>query len=106
MKKCGWQGIAYSDDYSYFANGEYVTVIGYPERLTQYTMRDKVVQATDMHLTYAVDTSEGQSGSPVRDDSGYAIGIHSGSVKINGVTYNRCANITKARFNTFTNRMN
>lgn len=105
-EKCGWQGIAYSDDYGYFAQGEKVTVIGYPQRFKQFTMRDSVVKATYMYLLYAVDTSKGQSGSPVRDDPGYAIGIHSGYVELNGVTYNRCANITKTRFNAFVSRMN
>lgn len=105
----GWLGIAYSDDYSYFANGERVTVIGYPKPqlrdYRQYTMRDRVIRASAMRLVYAVDTEKGQSGSPVFDDPGYAIGIHVRWTTINGTVYNECSNITKARFNTFVSHM-
>lgn len=106
----GWLGIAFSYDYSFFANGQSVRVTGYPDVLNkgyrQYTMRAPVVQANDMHLIYEVDTEKGQSGSPVFEDSGYAIGIHSKITEINGVIYNQSSNITRDRFNTFVSQMN
>lgn len=106
----GWQGIAYSDDYSYFANGQSVRVTGYPKPqnrgFRQYTMRAPVIQANAMHLIYAVDTEGGQSGAPVIDDPGYAIGIHTNWTTVNGIVYNECSNITRARFNTFVGQMN
>ena len=107
--KVGWIGIAFSYDYSYFANGESVTLTGYPlatERgYRQYTMRAPVVQANALHLIYEVDTEKGQSGAPVMDDPGYAIAINSKEQEIEQGTYNQGVNITRDRFNLFVSEM-
>ncbi len=99
---CGYMGFAYSDSYSGWP-GKYVTVTGYASpssrNWTQWTHREVVRTATDLYMTYAVDTEGGQSGSPVIEDgTGYAIAIHRGG---DGTGYNMGVNITKSRFNTF-----
>lgn len=104
----GWQAIAYSDDYSYYANGERVNVTGYPSEkgIRQYTETGPVVQANQDYLYYDIDTTSGQGGSPVYDKNGYVIGVHKGSATLSGSTWNRCVNINKDRFQTIVSYMN
>ncbi len=104
---CGWSGIAFSDDYSYFANGEKVRVTGYPTEkgIRQYTGYGDVIGASDIFLAYEVDTTGGQSGSPVYDKGGYVIGIHIAEGAYDGRPANICSNITRNRFNTFVEKM-
>ena len=106
----GWLGIAYSDDYSYFANDRVIlNVIGYPKSLfrnyRQYSGFGPVMSASDMHLIYDIDTEEGQSGAPVIQGD-HAIGIHTNWKRLNNTVYNECSNITRARFEGFLSKIN
>lgn len=103
-----WQAIAYSEDYSYFANGEYVNVTGYPgeKYIRQYTATGPVKIATQNYLCYDIDTTEGQSGAPVYDKKGYVIAVHKGGVEIDGQIWNWGININKERFDIILSFMN
>ena len=109
-EQSGWQAIAYSEDYSYYANGENVNVTGYPSEKengdTQYTATGPVKKATQNYLLYDVDATSGQSGGPVYDKNGYVIGVHKGALTEWGVTWNRGININKERFDVIVSYMN
>lgn len=99
----GWQGIAYSEDYSYFEDGELVNVTGYPSEkdygTVQYTATGPVLKATQNYLRYDVDETKGQSGAPVYDKKGYVIGVNKGGYKEWGVVKsNQGTNINKERY--------
>lgn len=64
--KCGWLGIAYSEDYSCFLNKN-ATIAGYPtsDKYHQYEATGPVKITNPLTLNYDIDTEPGQSGSPV-----------------------------------------
>lgn len=110
-EQSGWQGIAYSEDYSYFEDGELVNVTGYPKEkdfgMIQYTATGPVIKAAHNYLRYDVDETEGQSGSPVYDKKGYVIAINKGGYEEWGVIKsNQGTNINKERFNLILSYMN
>jgi len=107
-EQSGWQGIAYSDDYSYYANGENVNVTGYPEEkgVRQYTATGPVKIANNNFLYYDIDSTGGQSGGAVYDKNGYVIGVHKGGSNNPFIPWNRGSNINKERFEIIVSYMN
>lgn len=111
--KTGYLGIAYSEDYSYFQNGEKVTAIGYPTKVRNEVVSKKMYQTVG-NVRYSLDSrimgfegdiSEGMSGGPVLDSKLYAIGIITGDAYFNNNLWNYSNNINKARFDTFRSLM-
>jgi len=64
-----------------YSVGTPITVNGYPayHNAKQYFMEGTIHSITDYHVRYTIDVTEGQSGSPVYNDSFQAVAIHSSS---------------------------
>lgn len=97
--KTGWFGLGWT---SADLTGTNVTISGYPgeHRYYQYEMSDKITRCSTNKLFYnVIDTSEGQSGSPIYTSDNIAYGIHCHGV--NGNNENSGTRITEWRFNYF-----
>lgn len=68
----------------------FVEIAGYPSEIgllptyQQYTMSGFINSFTYSRLFYSIDTSGGQSGSPILDSNNIAIGIHTRAIDGNG----------------------
>lgn len=76
-QQTGWFGkVSYQGDMPSIQ----VTVSGYPgedsKRGYQYRASGKITSSTDYQFNYALDTSPGQSGSPVYNDKNQVVGVH------------------------------
>ena len=71
----GWFGLSTGDT---DIIGTDVTITGYPGEYYRqmWTMTGEVVYATDRKVYYNIDTTGGQSGSPIYDSNYKAVGIH------------------------------
>lgn len=107
---CGWTGIAYSNDYSAIV-GQRITLSGYPwdndnsnYQYYQYESSDNILEGYSDVLSYKVDMTNGQSGCPVWDTSGYSIAINSREGRDIDYNYGICIN--KNLFDLFVSKMN
>lgn len=95
----GWLGFGWT---SADMTGTEVTISGYPgeHRYYQYEMSDEITRCTTNKLFYnVIDTSGGQSGSPIYTSSYVAYGIH--CYGLNDNNENSGTRITEWRFNYF-----
>lgn len=82
-----------------------IEISGYPygdgliHDFRQLTMSGTISSFTDRRLYYTVDTTGGQSGSPILGANHVAYGIHTHGT--NNGTYNSGTRITEAMYNTF-----
>ena len=75
-KSTGWFGISWT---IFSLKGKDVTITGYPAEYTRkmHTMSGKITKSTTRKVYYnEIDTTGGQSGSPVYDDDIYVVAIH------------------------------
>ncbi|AGL47882.1 trypsin-like peptidase domain-containing protein [Streptococcus suis] len=57
--------------------GQYIKTIGYPgDRLGMYLSEGKIISSSGSTITYNLDTSGGQSGSPILNEANQIIAIH------------------------------
>ena len=95
----GWLGFGWT---SADMTGTEVTISGYPGEYQyyQYEMSDEITRCTTNKLFYnVIDTSGGQSGSPIYTSSYVAYGIH--CYGLNDNNENSGTRITEWRFNYF-----
>lgn len=95
----GWFGFGWT---SGDLTGTEVTISGYPgeHRYYQYEMTDEITRCTTNKLYYNVlDTTGGQSGSPIYTSDNIAYGIHCYGLNDNGE--NSGTRITEWRYNYF-----
>ncbi len=72
----GWFGISYT---IWSLKGTDVTITGYPGEYHRqmWTMDGEITKSSTRKIYYnAIDTTSGQSGSPIYDDDKYVVGIH------------------------------
>lgn len=75
----GWFGFSAFNDRN--LDGQFATVIGYPNDKTENTMwmdRNKVIGFSESEVHYLADTFSGQSGAPVVDNKATLYAIHRG----------------------------
>lgn len=97
--KTGWLGFGWT---SADMSGTEVTISGYPKdyQYYQYKMSDEITRCTTNKLYYnVIDTSGGQSGSPIYTSSYVSYGIH--CYGLNANNENSGTRITEWRFNYF-----
>lgn len=97
--KTGWFGFGWT---SADLTGTEVTISGYPgeRQYYQYKMTDEITRCTANKLYYNVlDTTGGQSGSPIYTSGNVAYGIHCYGLNSNGE--NSGTRITEWRYNYF-----
>ncbi|MBO5380295.1 MAG: trypsin-like serine protease [Clostridia bacterium] len=97
----GWFGIGWSSN---DMTGTNVTISGYPgeERYHQYKMSGKITKSEALKIYYnTIDTTGGQSGSPIYTSDNIAYGIHC----YGSSTENSGTRITEWRYNYFTSLM-
>ncbi len=97
--KTGWFGFGWT---SADLTGTEVTISGYPgeHQYYQYKMTDEITRCTANKLYYNVlDTTGGQSGSPIYTSGNVAYGIHCYGLNSNGE--NSGTRITEWRYNYF-----
>ena len=84
-------------------DGESVTITGYPSQhlYQQWTQKDTIRYPKEKRLYYAIDTSDGQSGSPIYANGYWAEGIHtrSWSASQGLESYNSGVRITQEVYN-------
>lgn len=75
-----------------YTKGKPIKVIGYPVdkleetgTVSQYEMNGRVLSEDIFNLYYDIDTTSGQSGSPILNSKNEVIGIHIGSYRTNGL---------------------
>lgn len=104
-----WFGIKPSDTSSAFSEQK-VTVTGFPaEKGTSlirdygqlWTMSGILQPGTQTRLCYNLDTTGGQSGSPVYTTDNAAIGIHTHGISALGYPENSVLRISPSMLNTF-----
>lgn len=71
----GWFGLTYKEG---SVAGEFVSIAGYPASDTyfQYKASGTIESCSDDFMAYQIDTSGGQSGSPIYMNNTQVIGIH------------------------------
>lgn len=80
----GYMGVNYYSDYLELRNKN-VRITGYPKNINnntsitmfnQYESTGNIAGVTDEAISYTIDTSGGQSGSPVYELNNYIVGVH------------------------------
>ena len=99
----GWFGMRTPDPGS--LNGSFATVIGYPGDKPFGTMwkgRNKILKANKLQAYYSADTSDGESGASIVDDTAIIYGIHTSGTNqqnwgtlLTGELFNTIVNISK-----------
>jgi len=107
-KKTGWFGLSYTKNW--LLEKKQLTLTGYPydksfefgnygvngRMFYLYTHSRKPYKVYDKTLTYQIDATSGQSGSPIYDKKYNIYGIHKGAVKDKNLNQGR--KITKALY--------
>ena len=99
----GWFGMRTPEPGS--LNGSFATVIGYPGDKPFGTMwkgRNKILKANKLQAHYSADTSDGESGASIVDDTAIIYGIHTSGTNqqnwgtlLTGELFNTIVNISK-----------